>query len=90
MHIRIIHDAKIEFLIRCDINRFLHFLEITFCYMNFIVENLSHLNQSNFSNILFEYLFESGKSEVSFRKSKHYKVVSIYLVDVSRMTFKVN
>ena len=39
---------------------------------------------------LFEYLFESGKKEVSFLKSKHYKVVSIYLVDVSRMTFKVN
>ena len=27
MHIRIIHDAQIEFLIRCDINCFLHFLD---------------------------------------------------------------
>ena len=27
MHIRIIHDAQIEFLILCDINCFLHFLE---------------------------------------------------------------
>ena len=81
MHIRIIHDAQIEFLILCDINCFLHFLE------NYILLYQLHVIESF---TLFEYLFESGKCKVSFRKSKHYKVVSIYLVDVSRMTFKVN
>ena len=83
MHIRIIHDAQIEFLIRRDINCFLHFLE------NYILLYQLRVIES-FTLCEFEYLFESGKCEVSFRKSKHYKVVSIYLVDVSRMTFKVN